>query len=152
MSNSVFYAGAIVLLLAISCKSNQIDSDKPPRIVFVNYNITKDSDGNIAINMINKIITEGKLKQDLSHKENVEFGDLKVIQTNNRSKPIRSIIIANPLVKNVEYADASGRLSRKIIELETTKFTIRMQLDPQTKYIIIKQLNDQNKRLTKNKL
>lgn len=152
MSKSVFYTGVLLLLLSSSCKSKQIDPNKPPRIIFVNYNITKDTDGNISIDLINKIITDGKLKQGVSYKENVEFGDLKIIQANNKSKPIHSIVIANPLVKNVEYTDESGGLGRKIIELETTQFTLRMQLDPQTKYIIIEKSNDQNKRLTKNKL
>lgn len=152
MSNSVFYAGVILLLLTSSCKSKQIDSDKPAKIVFVNYNITKDTDGDIAINLINKIITEGKLKQDLAYKEKTEFGDLKIIQTNSKSKSIQSITIANPLVKNVEYADESGQLNRKIIELESTQFSIRMQMHPLTKYIVIEQINKPNKRLIKSRL
>ena len=152
MSNSVFYAGVILLLLTSSCKSKQIDSDKPAKIVFVNYNITKDTDGDIAINLINKIITEGKLKQDLAYKEKTEFGDLKIIQTNSKSKSIQSITIANPLVKNVEYADESGQLNRKIIELESTQFSIRMQMHPMTKYIVIEQINKPNKRLIKSRL
>lgn len=152
MSNSILYVAAILLLLTCSCKSKQIDTDKPPRIVFLNYNISEKSDDEVEIEFLNKIITEGKLKQELSNKKNPEIGDLKIIQTNNKSKPIKSITIANPLVKNVEYVDDSGQLGRKIIELESTQFSIRMQLHPLTKFVVIEQINKPNKRLIRSRL
>jgi len=152
MSNTVLYAGVILLLLTNSCKSKQIDADRTPRIIFLNYTISQKSDRGLNIQLINKIIREGKLKQGLSNKKEPETGDLRIIQSNAKSKPIESIIIANPLVKTVEYADESGKLNKKIIELDSTQFSLRMQLNHLTKYIIIEQTNKQNKRLTKNKL
>ncbi len=143
---------SVIFLLSIGgCRSKK-DAALPPRIVFLNYTITKNSDNEVKIEFINKIITEGKLKQDLSNKKNPEFGDLKLIQVNAKSKPLQSIILSNPLVKNVEYLDESGGFQRKIIVLESTEFSVRTQLNDQTKFIIIEEINKENKRLIKTKL
>lgn len=143
---------SVIFLLSVGACRSKKDAALPPRIVFLNYSVAKESDGAIKIEFINKIITEGKLKQNLSNKKNPEFGDLKIIQINSKSKPIQSITVTNPLVKNVEYADESGQLNRKIIELESTQFSIRMQMHPLTKFVVIEQINKPNKRLIKSRL
>ena len=62
------------------------------------------------------------------------------------------MIIPNPFVKRVESIDDSGRLYMKLIEVDSTQISIRMQLNPLTKFIILEQMNKPNKRLIKTKI
>jgi hypothetical protein len=138
---------SVIFLLSIGgCRSKK-DAALPPRIVFLNYNMAKESDGSIKIEFINSVIAEGKLKEEISGKKSSEYGDLKIIQVNAKSEPLQSIILSNPLVKNVEYLDESGGFQRKIIVLESTEFSVRTRLNDQTIFIIIEKINKENKRL-----
>lgn len=150
--HKLHYLGIVLLLLLVSCKANRNSAEKPPRIIFLNYNLSKISDDEVHIEFINKIIVEGKLKQNLPNKSNPEFGDLKIIQNNAKSKAIQSIIITNPLIKDMEFADESGQLNRQMVELESTQVTIRMQLHPLAKFVVIERINKPNNRLIKSKL
>jgi len=93
---------SVIFLLFIGACRVKKDSSVP-RIVFLSYKIAKNSNGTIKIEFINTIIAEGKLKGEINSKKNPEYGDLKVIQANAKLEPILSIILSNPLVKNVEY-------------------------------------------------
>ena len=152
MSISIRYISLILILLISSCKTKQIGTDRPPMIIFLNYDISKDSDGEIKVDFINKIISEGRLKKDLSQEKSFAKDDIICIQNNSRSKPIQSMIIPNPFVKRVESIDDSGRLYMKLIEVDSTQISIRMQLNPLTKFIILEQMNKPNKRLIKTKI
>ncbi len=140
----------IFLLFMGACKAKKDSS--APRIVFINYKIAKDSNGTTKIEFMNTIIAEGKLKGEINSKKNPEYGDLKVIQANAKLEPILSIILSNPLVKNVEYLNESGGFQRKIIVLESAEFSVRTQLNARTKFIIIEEINKENKQLIKTKL
>jgi len=45
--------------------------------------------------------------------------------------------ISNPRVKVVEYADDDGVFKKKTIEVENPEFTLRVALDPKTRYLVI---------------
>lgn len=154
MTIKIKYIIVILFVLMSSCKSNQIDKDKEklPMIIFLNYNISKDSEGDIKVRFINKIVTEGKLKKDFSQKESFDKGDIICVQINRRFEPIQSVIIPNPFVKKVESIDDSGQLFMKLIELDSSNISVRMQLNPITKFIILEQINKPSKQLIKIRL
>ena len=144
---------AVLFLLSFAaCKTKQDSSALPPRIIFLNYNITKEAEGAVNIEFINTVITEGKLKEETSDDKNSKNGDLRLLQVNAKLEPLHSITVSNPLVKNVEYLDESGAFQRKIIDLESAEFSVRTQLNYQTKFIIIEEINKENKPLIKTKL
>ena len=64
--------------------------------------MSKNLEGEVKIELINKIIREGKLKTDTQTGNKLEAGDIKCIQEDNKSLPIQSVHIANPLFKTVE--------------------------------------------------
>jgi len=119
------------------------------KIIFLNYKISKNSDTDVELSLINKITTDGNIKKKRQTKTNNSTGDLICIQQDINSKAIDSFYIENPLIKNIEYSDTSGKLSRKKIELDSTTISIRMDLKPQTEFITLKLLNNTNNSLLK---
>ncbi|WP_341222016.1 hypothetical protein [Polaribacter atrinae] len=150
----------ILLFLALtSCTSlrkntnsnSSTEETKPTisKVIFLNYKVSKTPHQNIEFSFIDKIITEGNLKKNRYQEVNSNSGDLICIQQDINSIAIDSIQIENPLIKNFEYADDSGKLNRKTIELDSTTLSIRMNLKPQTKFITLKLLSETNNSLLK---
>ncbi|NMH87753.1 hypothetical protein [Flavivirga algicola] len=125
---------------SISTNANNIETS--PKIIFLNYAIKKTSDGNRSIRFINKKVTEGKLKNHYSRSlESAASGDLQLFQLDKKSNILQSIIIKNPLAKTIEYVNESKSLQSHSIDLDSTRFSCRLQLNPNTKYVSIHGLN-----------
>ena len=148
----------LLLFLALaSCTSlkknttnnSTIEETKPiaSQIIFLTYKVSKNK--NIGLTFIDKIITEGSLKKNFQKRTDSNAGDLICIQQDVNSVAIDSIQIENPLIKNFEYIDDFGKLSRKTIALDSTTLSIRMDLKPQTKFITLKLLSETNNSLLK---
>lgn len=121
------------------------------KIIFLNYKATKGVGKIGRVSLINKIITKGNLKKNIRIINNKTKGDFLCFQLDQNSLPLDSLQIPNPLIKNIEYVQSSGRLGRKRIELDSATFNVRMQLHPLTKFISIKP-NTSNETLLKTKL
>jgi hypothetical protein len=149
----------ILLILLASCTSlkksttktltTETSVSKISKIIFLNYKVSKDLNNKIEISLVDKIITEGSLKKNQRNKITNNLNNLICTQQDLNLVAIDSIFIANPLIKNIEYADDSGKLSRKTIELDSIITSIRMDLKPQTKFITLKLLSDTNNSLLK---
>ncbi len=109
-----------------------------PKIVFINYKISKKADDTVNVTFINKIIADGKLKESHHIGHPHKAGDLLCTQLNENLLAIDSLKISNPLIKDVEYISTFGQLDKKRIELDSAEFSIRMQLHPDTKFLILK--------------
>ena len=119
-----------------SMVSPQSSIENEPKIIFLNYNIKKTSNGNKRIQFINKVIADGKLKNTKPNEEGVQ-GDLVCLQLDKKSNILQRSIVKNPLIKNIEFLDESKSFQRKEIDLDSTQFSIRLQLKPNTKHISI---------------
>lgn len=152
----------IILLLLTGCtsqKKNNDDNTKSDinvslasKIIFLNCRVYKNLDETIKVNLINKIITEGKLKKDDQTITTNNERDFKCIQLDVNSLPIDSLHISNPLITDIEYVGSSEILSKKRVELDSTDFSIRMQLNSHTKFIFFRMINNPNTILLKLKL
>jgi hypothetical protein len=134
----------ILLLFFVSCGTKQSVLannnivEKTPKLIFLNYNIRKTANNNLTISLINKIITEGKLKNtNFNTNENVKSGDLKCNQIDENNNILKTEIIKNPLVKMFEYVDDSNEFQLKKVELDSAQISLKLKLEPNTKYIII---------------
>ena len=151
-------SGILLLIICLSCGKGKQTTSKAahestaPMILFVNYSIHKDKKGNPEISLINKIITEGQLKDPNPQHHDPKSGDLWCVQSEDGSNPLQSTLIPNPLLKTIEYADDFGNLAKKQIELDTAVFSVRMQLDPSTKYLLIQSTDEQNISISKDQL
>jgi len=132
-----------LLLIFQSCilskqnKSNSYSSiENNPMIVFLNCSIIYDSiRQEHKIRLINKIITEGKIKDTTINSKKYENGDFEYSVLSKNNQVISHTYMPNPLDKTIEYVDESGRLGQKNIRLDSTQFSLRIPLIPNARYI-----------------
>ena len=138
------------MALQISCASKKnsttndtIIEELPPKLIFLNYSISQDANGNKHIQFINKIITDGKLKNNTeTYLKTGAVGDLKCSQLDKDSTEIKTVIIQNPLSKIIEYVNDSLIFESKKIELKSAPLSLRLALNDKTKYITISHIID----------
>jgi hypothetical protein len=125
-----------------SSTSTDIKNDSTvitPKIIFLNYSVKKDkSNGEIEIFLINKIITEGKLKINNTGLDIPKPGDLKCITLDNHMNPVDSIMIPDPLNITVESVDENNELFKKEIAKDSAQFSIRLQMTENVSSVGIK--------------
>ena len=156
--NTVFYIFSIFLICLLgllSCtathsglKSDSYEENKniAPEIIFLTYSIKLNrSNGEPEIKLINKGIAGGKLKINSSWWEIPKPGDLMCVAVDNRMGPLDSIIISDPLNITVESVDENNAFFKKEIALDSSQFSIRMQLTKKTDAIAVrKRTNSKN--------
>lgn len=138
-----------MFVLFYSCGSKKnttaafISQSDSSNIIFLNYSISKDENGKKNVEFINKIIADGKLKQNSNKflKEG-NIGDLKCAQLDNKSKEITSVVIKNPLLKTIEFVNDSLEFEKKAVTLNNAPFSLRLQLNSKTKSISISEIID----------
>ncbi|MBU3821210.1 hypothetical protein KO566_03985 [Flavobacteriaceae bacterium XHP0103] len=138
----------LTFVLSLSCVSKKRVSESAevqetnPKLIFLNYNISKDENGKKHVAFINKTITDGKLKEGINTKKTGTIGDLKCSQLNKDSIEIQSVIKDNPLVKMIEYVNDSLIFERKKIELNNASLSLRMSLSSRAKFMVISEIID----------
>ncbi|UKM65142.2 hypothetical protein GSB9_01704 [Flavobacteriaceae bacterium GSB9] len=130
------------LLMVFSCGTSKKASVplKPKvsnTIVFLNYKLKKLPNGNKEVEFISKKVTEGILKKGVAEATN-NPENLVCIQYNKNGKALNKTIIENPLRKSLEFIDDEMRLKTKVLDLKEADFSVRMQLDPKAKYVLMK--------------
>ncbi|MEP3837995.1 MAG: hypothetical protein ABJM36_10115 [Algibacter sp.] len=148
MQNSATSKITLLLLACLwlfsGCKNskstfkNGTEINSTPQILFLNYTIEKDINGNRTIQFINKKVVEAKLKKQiiLPIDQGIE-GDLILSELNKRSKILKQQLIKNPLSRTIEFVDESKNFKTKVIKTDKAQFSIRLQLQNRTKYITI---------------
>lgn len=139
-----------LLALQISCASKKnvainetVIEELPPKLIFLNYTISKDDYGNKHVQFINKIIVDGKLKSNTeTYLKTGAVGDLKCSQLDKDSLEIKTVIIENPLSKIIEYVNDSLIFESKKVELKSAPLSLRLPLHDKTKYITISDIID----------
>lgn len=139
------FALLLSLFMLVSCASKQIVTNQPeiqeqPKLLFLNYNIVKIDNSLKNITLINQKTTVGKLKSKAKAKLKLNLGDLECISLDKDFNEIDKHSIKNPLVKIVEFINDLGNFEKRIIDLDSTQFSIRLQLPLKAKYIIISEL------------
>jgi len=115
----------------------------PRKLIFLNYTISQDANGKKHILFINKIITDGKLKNNTeTYLKTGSVGDLKCSQLDKDSVEIKTVIIQNPISKIIEYVNDSLIFESKKIELNRAPLSLRLALHDKTKYITISHIID----------
>jgi len=116
--------------------TNDKITNETPKIIFLNYSIVNDTiKQEYRIRLINKIITEGKIKENTIMSKTPAIDDVEYIVLNKESQVLMRNFIANPLHRTVEYVTDNGQLAKKDIQLDSTQFSLRIPLDPTAQYI-----------------
>lgn len=116
--------------------TNDKITNETPKIIFLNYLIVNDTiKQEYRIRLINKIITEGKIKENTIISKTPAIDDIEYIVLNNESQVLTRNYIANPLHRTLEYVTDNGQLAKKDIQLDSTQFSLRIPLDPSARFI-----------------
>lgn len=152
----------LILLVLLSCgvKKNSpqenVALEKNPKLIFLNYTISKKENEEKSIEFINKIVADGKLKNDSrNYLKYGTIGDLKCTQLDENSNTLQTFFIKNPLVKVFEFVNDSLIFEKKQVNLASTELSLRLQLNSKTKSILISEIIDSlqnNKTLIKTEL
>ena len=138
----------IATLLLFSCSSakqslpNEEDAPSKPQLIFLNYILTQDENG-LNLELYNHMVTDGKLKKE-TEDFSTNDGDLFFAQLNNKGAILKSTALKNPLIKTIEYVDESGRMNKKIMDLNEAKFSLRLQLHPEATHIKVQSIGTPN--------
>jgi hypothetical protein len=128
--------------------TNTVD-DNTPQILFLTYSIKKDpARGGYAIELINEITAQGKIKTDGDESAIPKAGDLRCVALDANQQPTSSLIIPDPLNETVEYATENGNLAKKEIALDSAQFSVRMQRTASTKFIAIERIDTPESQVT----
>lgn len=112
-----------------------------PQIVFLNFSIWRDQTEQFHVELINQIVSKGNIKEGLNLYTTPKEGDLKCFALDENKHPISSILVPNPLVKRIEYQQEDGSMTSREIFLDSTEFSIRMQLNEEARYVAIERIN-----------
>ncbi len=123
-----------------------------PQIIFLNFKIQSDSVANTeSAWVINHIITPGKLKQHIAAEAPTMAPNSLVCSFRDAAmRPLRQIILEDPLRRSVEFAEQNGQLTTRIIRLSEAEFSLRTQLEPGSVFIVLEKIinPEQNKTIT----
>ena len=112
-----------------------------PQLIFLTYKVY-NKDNKYSAVLVDSITKPGKLKDnDKTLAVNIS-GNYQIKQSDQKSKELSSIYVADVLTKSVEYADDKGQFQKRIFKLDSAFISVRMDLLPSTKVITLSRIND----------
>ncbi|WP_179315552.1 hypothetical protein [Winogradskyella undariae] len=138
----------ILLIALLSCASKQqIATDETSinpqaKLLFLNFEITK-LNGDKTISLINQLTTDGRLKKNISDNTKGNLGDLECLILDEEGKQLEKYYIKNPLKKHIEFINYSGNFEKKMLDLDHSEFSLKLQLIPNTEYVIINEITSE---------
>ena len=116
-----------------------------PQLIFLTYKVY-NTDNKYSAVLVDSITKPGKLKDnDKTLAVNIS-GYYQIKQSDQKSKELSSIYVADVLTKSVEYADDKGQFQKRIFKLDSAFISVRMDLLPSTKVITLSRINDDLKK------
>lgn len=109
------------------------------QIIFLNYSIKKKPDNSFHIELISKIVAEGSLKPGIEQDAEPEGGDLSCLTLDKDKRPLSTQAIPDPLKRRVEYQLEDGSLTSREITMDSTVFSVRIQLNKASRFVALKQ-------------
>lgn len=144
--------------LLFSCKTaqqttlnNSVEIQESPKLLFLNYHIKKEGQG-YHVELINNIITEGKLKK--TNNSVPKPGDIECLLLSKNKSVLNKLIIEHPFIKHFETMGEDGSLQSKQIEFQEIDLPIKMQFPPEAEFIVLYLISENNQKteLTTNHL
>ncbi len=129
-----------------SIRRNSISNiESSPQLIFLTYKVY-NTDNKYSAVLVDSITKPGKLKDnDKTLAVNIS-GNYQIKQSDQKSKELSSIYVADVLTKSVEYADDKGQFQKRIFKLDSAFISVRMDLLPSTKVITLSRINDDLKK------
>lgn len=138
-----------LLCILCSCKilkqkddshSVQKESDNIPKLIFINFKITKDStQSNSSIDLTKIQITDGSIKKpELPEINKPSYQNrLRCVFEDDNGKNIYETVIDHPLFRKFEYTRDDGTFGVKDVVLKEAVFSIRTDYISDMKFVRI---------------
>ncbi len=142
------FIGSIGLFVGLlSCASTQqFNSEEstiksPPKLLFLNYEIKKINNKK-TVSLINQITTDGALKIKSPVDAKGSTGDLECLILDEDFNLLEKHHIKNPLKKFVEFVNESGQFEKKILDLDRSEFSLKLQFKSNAKFVVINEITE----------
>ncbi|MEW4925109.1 hypothetical protein ABXQ82_15215 [Algibacter sp. 2305UL17-15] len=147
-------------MLSCASKKDAVPKDivinENPKLLFLNYTISKTASGEKNISFHSKMIADGKLKNsNTKYIKTPSVGDLKCSQLSNSLSELHFVYIKNPLNKFIEVLNDSLNFEKRRVVQNKANLSLKLQLHPEAKFIEISEIVDSlntAKQLIKTKL
>ncbi len=124
-----------------STNSTLLYQKQEPKIVFINLDVQKDSvTSNVSVQLINKIIVNGSVKEPLQHQETIEVGSFICNFKDENNKTLKAFVFSNPLEQVLEYSTLEGNFEKKTISLQRNTLSLRTNLVPNLTKLEVQQV------------
>lgn len=140
-----FLAIQILFLVSFfSCNNKQVPSsspsiaptNQPAQILYLTLEALNDTIANtIEVKIIQQSIVNGTLKSNSNLPVNAQFGNWKISMLTEKNKEVSNLLIANPLINEIEYSDESGKFQRKTVTLTRAEIPLRFNYSTTIKKI-----------------
>lgn len=113
------------------------DAALPSKIVFLYFDIEKNSENKELITLTNTQAVDGQLKENTIINAAKKEGNLILQVLDSEKKVVEEQIIENPLNKNIEQYNESGEANTHTVNLQKSQFYMRFNQQNNTKSIKI---------------
>ena len=156
ISNSFFFCILLsVCVVSLSCNQKAISKISPEpdittnqaqKILFITLEALNDSaSGKIRIKITQQQVVDGYLKSGSNSNAGITTGSWSIKLLNSNSKTINTIVVNNPLIKNVEYAGENGQLGNRTIQLTRAEIPLRLNYNTTISLISVEEITGANK-------
>jgi hypothetical protein len=140
----------IIISVLLGCRSavSTIDNQNinpeelRDQMMFVVFQIQSQKPGKNKIVMVNKTITQGRLKSDFSTGNTSSYLHITIW---NGDEVLYSSRMDHPLLKDAEYTKPNGEYSRKTIDLDEAEFFIRCKYYTNAESVVVEEVVNGNK-------
>lgn len=112
-----------------------------PKILFINYKITAPEPGKKTdteqVICLSHFLVPGTLKPVLEPPSVVRNAQYACLMQNERKETLKKIELASPLEQVYEYVNEDHKLEQKVIIAKEAEFSLRTQLVPDTRYVLL---------------
>lgn len=143
----------LFLSLIFSCNHKQIPSNsttitptnQPAQILYLTLGALNDTITNtIQVKIIQQAVVRGTLKSNGILPAGTQSGNWMISLLTEKDNPISSVIISNPLINELEYADESGKFQRKTVKLTRAEISLRFNYSATIKKIKVEAMVSNN--------
>ena len=135
----------VILFLFLGCGNSkttlanqkELTLGEHPKMAFLNYQVSKTPEGSISIQLINKIMADGLVKEQPNTNQSHD-NDWECYQLNDSKKVLQRTFIANPFLYQAEYINDNNEFETKTIELNRAQISLRLQLHKDTKFVTLR--------------
>lgn len=116
-------------------------SGNQQQLLFITLEALKDTvTGSIEIKIVQQQLAKGSLNEGTVTNTPLQAGNWKISLLNKKDQTVSYLVIPNPMIRELEYADEDGRFKRKTVLLSRAEIPLRFNYNTSIKKIKAEEL------------